>query len=107
MLSSVVAPTSIANSPVDTSQAAERGGNLQAEILDEEIKLEEDVELPAGLPGETVSQELFSTPEVLNREQEADEMLAELDQNTDCYISAQASQCLSHRSQDINLSVYP
>ncbi|EMP33163.1 hypothetical protein UY3_09725 [Chelonia mydas] len=57
--------TSIADSPVDTSEAAERGGNLEAEILDEEVELEEDVELPAGSPGGAGSQELFSTPEVL------------------------------------------
>ncbi|EMP28909.1 hypothetical protein UY3_13937 [Chelonia mydas] len=67
-------PTSIASCPVDTSQAAERGGNPEAEILDEEVELEEDVELPVGLPREAGSQELLSTPEVFNREQEADEM---------------------------------
>ncbi|XP_077678806.1 uncharacterized protein LOC144268090 [Eretmochelys imbricata] len=63
-------PTSIADSPVDTSQAAERGGNLEAEILDEEVELEEDVVLPAGLPGSAGSQELFSTPQELIWEQE-------------------------------------
>ncbi|EMP37849.1 Protein CIP2A like protein [Chelonia mydas] len=67
-------PTSIADSPMDTSQAAERAGNLEAEILDEEVELEEDVEFPAGSPGGAGSQELFSTPEVLYGEKEADEV---------------------------------
>ncbi|EMP31924.1 hypothetical protein UY3_10962 [Chelonia mydas] len=60
---------------MDTLLAAERGGNPQAEILDQEVKLEEDVVLPAGLPDGAGSQELFSTTEVLNREQEADMIL--------------------------------
>ncbi|EMP38405.1 hypothetical protein UY3_04394 [Chelonia mydas] len=68
-------PTSIADSPVDTSEAAERGENPEAEILDEEFELEEDVELPAGSLDGARSQELFSTPEVLKGEQEADEAL--------------------------------
>ncbi|EMP30173.1 hypothetical protein UY3_12685 [Chelonia mydas] len=67
---------SITNSPLDTLEAAEREGKLEAEILDEEVELEEDVELPAALPGGAGSQELFSTPEVLGGEQEADETLA-------------------------------
>ncbi|EMP28692.1 hypothetical protein UY3_14205 [Chelonia mydas] len=46
-------------------------------MLDEEVELEEDVELPAGLPGGAGSQELFSTPEVLYGEQEADETPAQ------------------------------
>ncbi|XP_039386727.1 zinc finger and SCAN domain-containing protein 29-like [Mauremys reevesii] len=67
-------PTSIADSPVDTSHAAERVGSSQAEILDEEVELEEDVKLPAGSPSGAGSQELLATPEVLNGEQEADEV---------------------------------
>ncbi|KAG6931098.1 zinc finger with KRAB and SCAN domains 2 [Chelydra serpentina] len=70
-------PTSITDSPMDTSQAAERGGNPQVEILDEEVELEEDIVPPAGSPGWAGSQELFSTPEVLNAEQE-DEMPGKL-----------------------------
>ncbi|EMP40771.1 hypothetical protein UY3_01897 [Chelonia mydas] len=68
-------PTSIADSPVDTSEAAEREGNPEAEILDEEVELEEDKVVPVGSPGGKGSQELFSTLEVLNREQEVDETL--------------------------------
>ncbi|XP_044888778.1 uncharacterized protein LOC123378731 [Mauremys mutica] len=60
-------PTSTTNNPLDTLEAAERGGHLEAEILVEEVELEEDVELPAGSPGGAGRQELFSTPEVLNR----------------------------------------
>ncbi|EMP27666.1 hypothetical protein UY3_15221 [Chelonia mydas] len=69
-------PTSIADSPVDTLEEAKRGANLQSEILDEEVELEEveeTVVLPAGSPGGAGREELFSTPEVLNREQETDE----------------------------------
>ncbi|XP_034641258.1 uncharacterized protein LOC117884716 [Trachemys scripta elegans] len=75
-------PTSTVDNLLDTLEAAERGGNLEAEIWDEEVELEEDVELPAGLPGGSGRQELFSTPEVLNGEQEADETLAQTLRNT-------------------------
>ncbi|XP_044884871.1 axonemal dynein light chain domain-containing protein 1 isoform X2 [Mauremys mutica] len=68
--------------PVDTSQAAERGGNQQAEILHEEVELEEDMVLPTGSPSGAGSQELFSTSEMLNREKEADETLAQTLKNT-------------------------
>nr|XP_042698026.1 uncharacterized protein LOC112059694 isoform X2 [Chrysemys picta bellii] len=74
-------PTSIADCPVDTSHAAESGDNLEAEIVNEEVELEEDVVLPAGSPSGAGSQELFSTPEVLNGEQEADETL-DLEEHT-------------------------
>ncbi|XP_030436870.1 uncharacterized protein LOC115660041 isoform X4 [Gopherus evgoodei] len=53
------------DSPVDTLQAAERGGNPEAKIVDEEVELEEDVEPPMGSSDGAGSQELFSTPEGL------------------------------------------
>ncbi|KAM7167734.1 uncharacterized protein RBU57_006082 [Macrochelys suwanniensis] len=77
-------PTSITDCPVDTSHAAERGGNLEAEIVDEEVELEEDVVLPEGSPGGAGSQGLFSTPEVLSREQEEDETPAQTLRNAPC-----------------------
>ncbi|EMP28109.1 hypothetical protein UY3_14759 [Chelonia mydas] len=67
---------------MDTSEAAEREGNPEADILDEEVELEEDVVFPAGSPRGDSSQELFSTPEVLNGEQEADETPAQTLRNT-------------------------
>ncbi|EMP33317.1 hypothetical protein UY3_09547 [Chelonia mydas] len=60
--------------PKDDQQEAPLGSRKRGN-LDEEVELEEDVVLPAGSPGGAGSQELFSTPEVLNGEQEADEML--------------------------------
>ncbi|XP_065446718.1 uncharacterized protein LOC135982682 [Chrysemys picta bellii] len=65
-------PISITDCPVDTSHAAERGSNPEAEIVNED-----DVVLPVGLPGGPGSQELFSTPEVLSGEREADETPAQ------------------------------
>nr|XP_032643618.1 peptidase M20 domain-containing protein 2 isoform X2 [Chelonoidis abingdonii] len=62
-------------------KAAERGGNPEAEIVNEKVELEEDVVLPTGLSGGTGSQELFSTPKVLNGEQKADEWTLK---NTPC-----------------------
>ncbi|EMP35987.1 Zinc finger and SCAN domain-containing protein 29 [Chelonia mydas] len=62
-------PTSIAKSPVDTSEgteAAERGSNPEDEVIDEEVELDEDVQLLAGSPSGAGSQELLSTPEVSN-----------------------------------------
>ncbi|XP_074988534.1 uncharacterized protein LOC142073222 isoform X2 [Caretta caretta] len=42
-------PSSTAKSPVDTSvglEAAERGPNLEGEVIDEEVELDDDMELP-------------------------------------------------------------
>ncbi|EMP32473.1 von Willebrand factor A domain-containing protein 3B [Chelonia mydas] len=76
-------PTSTAKSPMNTSaglEAAERRPNPEDEVIDEEVELDDDEELPAGSPGGAGSQELFTTPEVssqskqlLSSEQEAGE----------------------------------
>ncbi|EMP39608.1 hypothetical protein UY3_03204 [Chelonia mydas] len=66
-------PTSTAKSPVDISEgteAAERAPNPEDEVTDEEVELDEDVQLPVGLPGGAGSQELFSTPEVSSQSQQ-------------------------------------
>ncbi|XP_034610056.1 zinc finger and SCAN domain-containing protein 29-like [Trachemys scripta elegans] len=66
-------PTSIAKIPVDTSEgteAAERGHNPEDEVIDEEVELDEDVQLPAGLLGGAGGQELFSTPVVSSQSQQ-------------------------------------
>ncbi|XP_030395239.1 uncharacterized protein LOC115637784 [Gopherus evgoodei] len=66
-------PTSIAKILVDTSEGteiAERGHNPEDEVIDEEVELDEDVQLPVGLLGGAGSQELFSTPEVSSQSQQ-------------------------------------
>ncbi|EMP26666.1 hypothetical protein UY3_16249 [Chelonia mydas] len=66
-------PTSTAKSPVDTSEGtevAERRPNPEDEVIDEEVELDEDVELPAGSTGGADTQEQFSTPEVLSQSQQ-------------------------------------
>ncbi|EMP28145.1 hypothetical protein UY3_14796 [Chelonia mydas] len=77
-------PFDVSLCPVDTSESAERGGNPEAEILDEEVELEEDVELPVGSTGGAGSQELFSSPEVLHGEQKVEETPARTWKITPC-----------------------
>ncbi|XP_065414738.1 uncharacterized protein LOC135973788 [Chrysemys picta bellii] len=66
-------PTSTAKSPVDTSvslEVMERGPNPKNKVIDGEVELDDDVQLPAGSPGGAGSQELFSTPEVSSQSQQ-------------------------------------
>ncbi|EMP30616.1 hypothetical protein UY3_12246 [Chelonia mydas] len=51
-------------------QTAERGPNPEDEVIDEEVELDDDVELPAGLPGGASSQDLFSTLEAFSQSQQ-------------------------------------
>ncbi|EMP35935.1 Zinc finger and SCAN domain-containing protein 29 [Chelonia mydas] len=65
-------PTSTAKSPVDISvdvEAEERGPNPEDEVIDEEVELDDNVELPVGLLSGAGSQELFNTPEVYQSQQ--------------------------------------
>ncbi|XP_053882769.1 zinc finger and SCAN domain-containing protein 29-like [Malaclemys terrapin pileata] len=67
-------PISIAKSPMDTlegTEAAERGPNLEDEVIEAEVELDEDVQLPAGSPGGAGSQELFFTPEMSSQSQQS------------------------------------
>nr|XP_042700091.1 uncharacterized protein LOC122172560 [Chrysemys picta bellii] len=66
-------PTSTTKSPMDTSagrEVAERGPNPEDEVIDEEVELDNDVELPSGSPGGAGSQELFTNPEVSSQSQQ-------------------------------------
>ncbi|XP_077673919.1 uncharacterized protein LOC144265286 [Eretmochelys imbricata] len=86
---------STAKRSVDTlggMDAAKRGPNPEDEVIDEEVELDEDVQLPVGSPSGAGSQELFSTPEVsgqsqqsLSGEQEAGDEMPDVDfRNTPC-----------------------
>ncbi|EMP34198.1 hypothetical protein UY3_08622 [Chelonia mydas] len=60
--------TSAAKSPVDTLvrlEVVDLGPNPEDKVMDEEVKLEDDVEYMAGSSGGTVNQDLFSTLEGL------------------------------------------
>ncbi|XP_074922648.1 calcyphosin-2 isoform X2 [Chelonoidis abingdonii] len=66
-------PISIAKSPMDTlegTEAAEGGPNLENEVIDEEVELDEDVQLPTGLPSGAGSQELFFILEMSSQSQQ-------------------------------------
>ncbi|EMP30658.1 hypothetical protein UY3_12213 [Chelonia mydas] len=66
-------PTSTAKSPVDTSadqEVVERGPNPEDKVIEEEVALDDNVQLPVGSPGAVGSQELFSTPEVSSQSQQ-------------------------------------
>ncbi|EMP36418.1 hypothetical protein UY3_06400 [Chelonia mydas] len=52
------------------TEAAERGPNPQDKVIDKEVELDEDMQLPAGSPSGAGSQELFSTPEVSSQSQQ-------------------------------------
>ncbi|EMP42494.1 hypothetical protein UY3_00235 [Chelonia mydas] len=62
-----------AESPVDTwagLEAAERGPNPEDEVIDEEVELDDNVELPPRLSSGAGSQELFTTPESPSQSQQ-------------------------------------
>ncbi|EMP35857.1 hypothetical protein UY3_06961 [Chelonia mydas] len=72
-LDAILGGDSTAKSPVDTSavlEAAERGPNLEDEVIDEEVELDDYVEFLEGLPDGTGSQEWFYTPEVTSQSQQ-------------------------------------
>ncbi|XP_034613732.1 zinc finger and SCAN domain-containing protein 29-like [Trachemys scripta elegans] len=52
-------------------EAAERGPNLEHEVIDEEVELDEVVPLLVELPSGAGNQELFSTPEVSSQSQQS------------------------------------
>ncbi|EMP35672.1 hypothetical protein UY3_07158 [Chelonia mydas] len=59
-------PTSIAKSPMDTlegTEAEERGPNPEDKVIDEEVELDEDVQLPTGSPEEQPATELAAETE--------------------------------------------
>ncbi|EMP33282.1 hypothetical protein UY3_09612 [Chelonia mydas] len=66
-------PTSTTKSPVTTlegTEAVEREPSPEDKVIDEEVELDDDVALPAGLPGGAGIQELFSTLELSSQSQQ-------------------------------------